>query len=126
MEQQTNNHFSLNQKRLDTLRALNNKNQIREDFKTVRGNITFNTTEKELTLILNKLIKDGHVEQLGGSGNLYSYTITHEGIIYSNSQKNYGTKVVFWIKKPGNMWKVLTPIITFILGVIAEWLKCKC
>jgi len=92
------NHALTPIEKLDnTLAALNNDNQKKESFNKVQSLIVFETTNKELELILNKLYKDGYIESKNiakeGNPKIMKYNITYDGLMFSQYEGGYKEKI---------------------------------
>lgn len=113
---------------LDTvLRHLDNDLPDRETFTDIMKNIGFGISDKNIELLVNKLVNDGHVQaspqtnKEGQPNGKYIYNITFQGRQFLNHSfiyKNRPYKAKATLAKITNAWTVIKTIIIIIHAVL--------
>lgn len=112
---------------LDTvLRHLDNDLPDRETFTDIMKNIGFDISDKNIELLVNKLVNDGHVQASpltsGGHPNgKYSYNITFQGRQFLNHSfiyKNRPYKAKATLAKINKVWTIIKTTVVVINAVI--------
>lgn len=92
----------------------------------IRVSIFYKTSDQmnELPLILNELKK---LEYINNIQDKYIITLAGKEFLTNGGFKlNNHQKFKRFFKKEENIWKIISPLIAFVLGLILSLVTCKC